>query len=229
MRPPDSTSSIAVRRLGATSSVIQSALFVAIGIAALTLGVERLIEDGFASLPAAAPTAFRVLCIAFILIAALGLAITPAERSLIEPANAGLARFGAALASLGHAGTIAFFSWWLLTSYDVPSGVDLDAIAPIEWGVMFELVFVGSWVWIIAWVMRADRSAPRGFLALSVVKATAFWFTFAAFLAMEKWMLVVGLGAVTFFAGPAWHLWIARILVRRDGEPRRGRGPAHAR
>lgn len=229
MRPPDSASFTSVRRLGAASSVIQGALFVVIGIAALALGVDRLIEDGFASLPVADPTAFRILCIAFILIAALGLAITPAERSLIEPANAGLARFGAALAYLGHAGTIAFFTWWLLTSYDVPSGVDLDAIAPIEWGVMFELAFVGGWVWIIAWVMRADRSAPPGFLALSVVKATAFWFTFAAFLAMEKWMLVVGLGAVAFFAGPAWHLWIARILVRGEGEPSSGGEPAHAR
>jgi hypothetical protein len=35
---------------------------------------------------------------------------------------------------------------------------------------------------------------------------------------MEKWMLVVGLGAVTFVAGPFWHLWTARILVRGTRE-----------
>lgn len=229
MRPPGPDRSTSMSRLGAAASVIQSALFVVIGISALALGVDGLIGEGFVSLSVADPTAFRVLCIAFILIATLGLAITPAERSLIERADAGLAGFGAALAYLGHAGTIAFFTWWLLTSYDVPSGIDLDAVAPIEWGVMFELAFVGGWVWIIARLMRADRSAPSGFLMLSVVKATAFWFTFAAFLAMEKWMLVVGLGAVTFFAGPAWHLWIARILLRQEGEQSSGGEPVHVR
>jgi hypothetical protein len=32
---------------------------------------------------------------------------------------------------------------------------------------------------------------------------------------MEKWMLLLGLGAVTFVTGPFWHLWIARIMLRR--------------
>lgn len=219
MRQPSSDPSASVLRLGAAASVIQSALFVVIGLAALALGVDGLIGDGFASLSGAFPTAFRVLCVAFILIAGLGVAITPAERALIEPANAGLARFGSSLAYLGHAGTIAFFSWWLLKSLsDTDLGVGLDTIAPIGWGVMFELVFVGTWVWIIAGVARGEPSWPPGFLALSVVKATSFWFTFVAFLTMEKWMIVVGLGAVTFFAGPAWHLWISRIIMGRVGE-----------
>jgi 2',3'-cyclic-nucleotide 2'-phosphodiesterase (5'-nucleotidase family) len=34
----------------------------------------------------------------------------------------------------------------------------------------------------------------------------------------ERWMLIVGLGAITFVAGPLWHLWIARILVHRVEE-----------
>ena len=62
---------------------------------------------------------------------------------------------------------------------------------PIDWGVMFELVFV---------------------------KATVFWFTFAAFLTMEKWMLVLGPRAVTFIVGPFWHLRTARILTRGTQE-----------
>jgi hypothetical protein len=212
-----------VLRLGAAVSVVQSALFVVIGIAALALGVDRLADDGFAGFIVTDPTAFRVLCLGFVLIALLGLAITPAERALIEPANAGLAGFGATLAYLGHAGTIAFFSWWLLTSADdVGGGVDLDVMAPIDWGVMFELVFVGAWVWIIAGVMRSDPTAPRGFLWLSVVKATAFWFAFAAFVTLEPWMLVLGVGAVAFFAGPLWHLWVARIMLARTEEARSG-------
>jgi hypothetical protein len=220
MKPPGPHAPSSVLRLGAAASVIQSVLFVVIGVVALVLGVDQLVDDGFAGFTATDATAFRVLCVAFILIAALGLAITPAERALIEPANAGWAGFGAALAYLGHAGTIAFFSWWLLTTAgDVRAAGDLDVIAPIDWGVMFELVFVGAWVWIIAGVMRGDRSSPRGFLWLSVVKASAFWFTFVAFLALEPWMLVLGLGAVTFFAGPLWHLWIARIMRQGTGEP----------
>jgi hypothetical protein len=219
MRPPGPAAPASVLRLGAAASVIQSALFVVIGVTALVLGVNRLVDDGFASFLVTDATAFRVLCVAFILIAVLGLAITPAERALIEPASAGWAGFGAALAYLGHAGTIAFFSWWLLTTAgDLRGSADLDVVAPIDWGLMFELVFVGAWVWIIAGVMRADPTSPRGFLWLSVVKAIAFWFAFVAFLTLVPWMLVLGLGAVTFLAGPLWHLWIARIMTQRCAE-----------
>lgn len=211
-----------VLRLGAAVSVIQSVLFVVIGVAALVLGVDQLVDDGFASFARTDPAPFRILCAAFLLIAVLGLAITPAERTLIEPANAGWARFGATLAYLGHAGTIAFFSWWLLTpTAQASSATNLDVIAPISLGVMFELVFVGAWVWIIAALMRTDSTVPQGFLWLSVVKATAFWFTFVAFLTSEKWMLLGGLGAVTFVAGPLWHLWVARIMITRAGKPAR--------
>ena len=219
MSHPQADPSTSVLRLGAAVSVIQSALFVVIGVAALALGVDRLVADGFASLPDADPAAFRVLCAAFILIAVLGIAITPAERALIEPVNAGWAGLGSRLAYLGHAGTIAFFSWWLLNSFDDASpGIDLDTIAPIEWGVMFELVFVGAWVWIIAGVAFGRLPWPRGFLALSVLKATSFWFAFTAFLTDEKWMLVLGLGAVTFVTGPSWHLWISRLFLQRARE-----------
>lgn len=221
---PDSDPVASVLKLGAVVSVIQSALFVVIGIAALALGVDRLVDNGFASLRLVDPTAFRLLCVAFVLIAVLGLAITAAERALIEPSNAGLAGFGAVLAYLGHAGTIAFFSWWLFRSFaDAGRGVDLDVVAPIDWGVMFELVFVGAWVWVIAGVMRGQPSWPSGFVALSVVKATSFWFAFIAFLTDEKWMIVLGLGAVTFVTGPSWHLWISRLFMRSVRER------AHAR
>lgn len=205
-----------VLRLGAVVSVVQSVLFVVIGVAALLLGVDRLVADGFASLPSADATVFRILCGAFIGIAVLGLAITPAERALIEPIDAGWAGLGARFAYLGHAATIAFFSWWLLKSFgDADSGADLDPIAPIEWGVMFELVFVGAWVWVIAGVAAFGRLAlPRGFLPLSVAKATSFWFAFSAFLTKEEWMLILGVGAVTFLTGPSWHLWISRIFLR---------------
>lgn len=214
--PEDLGRAPSVLRLGAVVSLVQSALFVVIGVAALVLGVDGLVDDGFASLAVADPAAFRVLCVAFILIAVLGLAITGAERALIEPANAGLARYGAVLAYLGHAGTIAFFSWWLIRSFDdaTGGGLDLDVIAPIEWGVMFELVLVGAWVWIIAAVMRGRAQWPSSFVAFSVVKATSFWFAYIAFLTDEKWMIVLGLGAVTFVTGPIWHAWIPRLFMR---------------
>lgn len=183
------------------------------------LGVDRLVEDGFASLADANPAAFRILCVAFVLIAALGLAITAAERALIEPTNAGLARFGAVLAYLGHSATIAFFSWWLLRSLDYDEGgMDLDIVAPIYWGVMFELVLVGGWVWIIAALMWGRSRWPTGFVALSVAKATSFWVTFLVFLTDEKWLIFLGLGTVTFVTGPLWHLWIPRLFLRRARE-----------
>lgn len=72
-----------------------------IGVAALVLGVDQLVDDGFGRFSVTDPGVFRILCVAFVLIAVLGLAITPAERALIEPANAGWSRFGAALTYLG--------------------------------------------------------------------------------------------------------------------------------
>lgn len=210
-----------VLRFGAAVSVVQSALFVVIGVAGLMLGVDRLVNDGFASLAAANLTVFRLLCSAFVLIAVLGLAITGAEQTLIERANAGWARFGALLAYVGHAGTVVYFSWWLIGSFSgSESGTGLDAVAPIAWGVMFELVFVGAWVWIIAGVMLGHRTWPKGFVVLSVVKAASFWFAFAAFLSDQKWLIVVGLGAVTLLTGPAWHLWIPRLFLREARERR---------
>ena len=204
-----------VLTLGAIVSVIQAGLFVVIGVAGLVLSVDRLVDDGFASLPGANPTAFRVLCAAFVLIAVLGLAITAAEQLLVEPANLGLARFGAVLAYLGHCATILFFSWWLIRSFDDGGGgIDLDVVAPIDWGVMFELVFVGAWVWIIAALIYRRPPWPQGFVALSVAKAASFWLTFVAFVTDEKWAIVLGLGTVTFVTGPLWHLWIPRLFLQ---------------
>lgn len=205
----------AVLRLGAAASVVQSALFVIIGIAALLLGLDRFVATGFENAAAAAPVPFRLLCVAFVAIAVLGLVITPAERALIEPANPALSRLGARLAYLGHAGTIAFFSWWLLSHPSAQQPSRLDLIAPIDWGVMFELVFVGAWVWIILVVARADPAWPRGFLVLCVVKALSFWFAFVAFVVNDVWMIAIGLGAVAFVTGPCWHLWFAQIARHR--------------
>ncbi len=83
---------------------------------------------------------------------------------------------------------------------------------------MFELVFVGAWVWIIAAVMRGQPSWPTGFVALSVAKAASFWLAFIAFLTGQKPMIVLGLGAVTFVTGPLWHLWIPRLFLRSARE-----------
>jgi hypothetical protein len=217
---PGVSPAASVLKLGAVVSVLQSMLFVVIGATGLMLGVDRLTGGGFAGLALADPNASRVLCLAFVLIAVLGLAITGAERALIEPSNAGLAKWGAVLAYLGHAGTIAFFSWWLIGSFHISSRVGLDVIAPLDWGVMFELAFVGAWVWIIATLMRGQPAWPMGFVVLSVVKAASFGFAFIAFLTDEKWMIVLGLGAVTFVTGPLWHLWIPRLFLRSVREER---------
>lgn len=227
----DETSSIAstgvergdvasVLRLGAAVSVVQSALFVVIGAAAVILGVDRLVADGFAALPATDLAAFRTLCVGFIAIAVLGLAITPAERIAVASAHPGWAAFGANLALLGHTGTIAYFSWWLLiTRTTTRPATGAGSLAPLAWGSMFELAFVGAWVWIIAGLIWHDQRWPRGFVVLSLVKGTCFWFAFAAVLANRAWMIRLGVGAVTFGAGPAWHLWIARLFSRTTTRP----------
>lgn len=204
--------------LGAVVSVVQSALFVVIALSALAMGIDRFVHGGLAALAGSSPGLFLVLCGAFIAIAVLGLAITPAEKQLLLRHAPGLAEFGSTMAILGHSGTIAYFSWWTLYRLGM-CVVDpelANRVAPIQLGVMFELVFVGAWVWIIAWTTARHRILPRGFMWLSIVKATSFWFTFVAFMVNIPWMLVVGLGATALVAGPAWHLWIARLFPRED-------------
>lgn len=211
--------------LGSLASVIQSGLFIVIALSALGLGIDRFVSSGLAGVCRQSPVLFEVLCGAFVAIAILGLAITPAEKMLLEDHAPGLAEFGGALATLGHAGTIVFFSWWGLYGLGGCSAITpelANVLAPVRWGVMFELVLVGGWVWIIAFVLARHRILPRGFFYLSVVKAICFWFTFAAFMANVAWMLVIGLGATALVVGPSWHFWIARLFPRDFVE--RGRG-----
>lgn len=203
-----------VLRVGAAVSVVQSVLFVVIGVTALALGVDRLVEDGFASFAATDSGLFRVLCAAFVTIAILGIAITPAERRLVERSSPAGAQIGATLALLGHAGTIAYFAWWLAATRDGDADLAaLAAVAPIEFGAAWELGLVGGWVWIIAVAARRDRAWPRGFVAVSVFKGCCFWAALAALCTDQRWLIVVGLGAVTFVAGPVWHLWIAKVFL----------------
>lgn len=212
-----------VFRLAAGVSRIQSALFVLIALTALALGIDRFVEDGFGALFFESPHLFRTLCLAFAAIAVLGLAITPAEERVVAAHSEGLAALGGSLARLGHMGTIAFFSWWLFAGgWDEPgpTGLSLaNRVMPIQWGVMFELLFVGAWVWIMAWVVFRHGALSRGFGALSIAKATSFWFALLAFVLNERVLIVVGLGAVALVFGPWWHVWIARSFLRdvRDG------------
>lgn len=206
--------------LGSLVSVVQSALFIVIALSALAMGIDRFVHGGLAELSHTAPHLFLLLSGSFILIAVLGLAITPAEKELVERYAPGLADFGSTLAILGHAGTIAYFSWWTLYRLGmcVIEPELANRIAPIQLGVIFELVFVGAWVWIIAWAVACHKFLPRGFLWLSIAKAISSWFTFVAFMVNTPWMLIAGLGTTALIAGPAWHLWIARLFLR-EGKP----------
>ena len=208
-------------RLGAAASIVQVALFWVIAVAALALGVDRFLSGGLGVAARERLVPFVILCIAFVAIAILGLAITPAEKALLEEKAPGPAQFGAALAYLGHAGTIVFFSWWgyyALRSGDLLTGEQANEWAPIAWGLAFELGLVGAWVWIIAWVGARHRLVPRGFVRLSIVKAVCFWFTLVAVALGSGPMVVIGLGATAIVVGPAWHLWVARLFP----QPARG-------
>lgn len=70
-------------KIGAIVSLIQSGLFWFIALDAWLLGIDNLITNGFASLYQQNETLFILLCIAFILIAVLGIVITPAEKQVV--------------------------------------------------------------------------------------------------------------------------------------------------
>lgn len=210
-----------ILRFGARASLAQCVLFYVIAICAWRLGIERFAAGGLPALLQADRAWFASLCAAFVAIAVLGIAITPAEHRLLAARSPALAGFGARLALTGHAGTIAFFGYWLILAVSPQADAVAAAgtVMPAAWGVAFELVLVGAWVWIIAWIARRPGLVPRGFVTLSVFKAACFWTSFAAFLANEPRLLFAALGATLALAGPAWHGWIAKILLDRAGKP----------
>ncbi|MGE5135751.1 MAG: hypothetical protein ACM32E_22930 [Gemmatimonadota bacterium] len=72
-------------------------------------------------------------------------------------------------------------------------------------------------------MLGADRLVNDGFASLAAANLTVFRLLCSAFvliavLSDQKWLIVVGLGAVTFLTGPAWHLWIPRLFMREVRE-----------
>jgi hypothetical protein len=85
----------------------------------------------------------------------------------------------------------------------VPSNpIPADLLMPIAWGVMFELFFVGSWVWIIAYIIFRRRNLSKGLLIISICKAISFWLTFISFIVNSKPLLMIGLGVTAMVFGP---------------------------
>ena len=209
-----------VYRLGGIVSIIQSALFIHIALCALGLGIDNFISSGFGDLHRQSPRLFVALCTSFVLIATLGLAITPAEKKLIAGADDSLATWGSNLAYLGHMGTIAFFSWWLafVSSHHDDTTVSwANVLLPLKWGLTFELFFVGAWVWIMAYVIFRHQILSKRFGIISIAKATSFWFALAGLFVNDKWWILSGVMLVTAVFGPWWHMWIAlRFFLREE-------------
>ncbi len=205
-----------ILKIGACVSIVQSGLFEIIALSAMGLGIDQFVEGGFGNLYQQSHALFLLLCFAFVLIAILGIAITPAEKEVIKEYNKGLATLGRNFAYLGHAGTIIFFSWWifLVSGHgEVQTTIQMaDVIMSIKWGVMFELFFVGAWVWIIAYVIFRYRALTNRFGGISIAKAISFWFTFVAFIVNDKILCVIGLTLTAVIFGPLWHAWIAGIF-----------------
>ena len=215
---------ISVLKLGAIVSIVQSILFYVIAATGLALGVDSFVQNRVSYIAVEDPILFSVFCSAFVLVAILGIAITPAEKVLIQDFDRGLAIFGSNIALLGHAGTIFFFSWWIfyvLPTQSLQGDFHLaDLLMPIRWGVMFELFFVGLWVLIIAYISFKHQIFSFGFRLLSIGKAISFWFTLGAFIFNSKVAILLGLGFTAALFGPVWHVWIAIIFRNRCKELR---------
>ena len=213
---------ISVLKLGATVSIVQSILFYAIAATGLALGVDSFVQNRVSYIAVEDPILFSVFCSAFVLVAILGIAITPAEKVLIQDFDRGLAIFGSNIALLGHAGTIFFFSWWIfyiLPTQSLRSDFHLaDLMMPIRWGIMFELFFVGLGVLIIAYISFKHQIFSFRFRLLSIGKAISFWFTLGAFIFNSKVAILLGLGFTAALFGPVWHAWIAVILRNKCKE-----------
>lgn len=211
-----------VYKLGGVVSIIQCALFWIIALCALGLGIDNFVSKGFGDLHQVSPWIFSSLCTAFVFIALLGIAITPAEKQLLSEGDHGLATWGSYLAYLGHMGTVAFFSWWIIfinQSQDPENIRMANTLIPIKWGVMFELFFVGAWVWIHAFVIFKHGILSKRFGIVSIAKAASFWVAFIAFLLNEKLTLLCGVTLVAVIFGPWWHMWIAvKYMLPRSKE-----------
>ena len=215
---------ISVLKLGAIVSIVQSILFYVIAATGLALGVDSFVQNRISYIAVEDPILFSVFCSAFVLIAILGVAITPAEKVLIQDCDRGLAIFGSNIALLGHMGTIFFFSWWIfyvLPTQSLQRDFHLaDLLMPIRWGVMFELFFVGLWVLIIAYISFKHQMFSFRFRLLSIGKAISFWFTLGAFIFNSEAAILFGLGSTAALFGPVWHAWIAVIFRNRCKELR---------
>ena len=215
---------ISILKLGANVSVVQSILFFVIATTGLALGVDNFVQNRMSYLPVEDPILFSVFCSAFVLIAILGVAITPAEKMLMPDCDRGLAIFGSNLALLGHKGTIFFFSWWIFYVLSIQSLQDdfhlADLLMQIRWGIMFELFFVGLWVWIIAYLSFKHQLFSFRFRLLSVGKAISFLFTLGAFIFNSEAAILLCLGSTAALFGPVWHAWIAVIFRNRCKELR---------
>ena len=215
---------ISVLKLGAIVSIVQSILFYVIAATGLALGVDSFVQNRISYIAVEDPILFSVFCSAFVLIAILGVAITPAEKLLVQDCNSGLAIFGSNIALFGHKGTIFFFSWWIfyvLPTQSLQRDFHLaDFLMPIRWGVMFELFFVGLWVLIIAYISFKHQMFSFRFRLLSIGKAISFWFTLGAFIFNSEAAIIFGLGFTAALFGPVWHAWIAVIFRNRCKELR---------
>ena len=215
---------ISILMLGTNVSIVQSILFYVIAATGLALGVDNFVQNRISYLAVEDPILLSVFCSAFVLIAILGVAITPAEKVLIQDCDRGLAIFGSNIALLGHKGTIFFFSWWIfyvLSSQSLQGDFHLvDLLMPIRWGIMFELFFVGLWVWIIAYLSFKHQMFSFHFRLLSIGKAISFWFTLGAFIFNSKAAIIFGLGFTAALFGPVWHAWIAVIFRNKCKELR---------
>ena len=73
---------ISVLKLGANVSIVQSILFYVIAATGLALGVDSFVQNRISYIAVENTILFAVFCSAFVSIAILGVAITPAEKSV---------------------------------------------------------------------------------------------------------------------------------------------------
>ena len=92
---------VSVLKLGTIVSIVQSILFFVIAATGPALGVGNFVQNRISYPAVENPILFSVFCSTFILIAILGVAITPAEKVLIQDCDSELAIFGSNLALLG--------------------------------------------------------------------------------------------------------------------------------
>lgn len=216
-------------KIGGACSIIQAFMYIVIVIALALTPVDQLAQgmDKFSVSYSTNPVPLTVMSLALILLGLLGfIAVVPATAALFEEENKGWVTLGKNIALLSLAIIVVYYTWFLATTparvalYSAGDAVTRAAIAvndpqvPFNWVSWFMFGGMGLWVAVVAALVFANGTLPRGFGVVCLIKTCGFWTTLAGIGSGQIPIIEAGAIIGGLIGGPIYHIWIGTVLWR---------------